>query len=88
MAGTLIVYLSNTGETALNVDAEDNPQDPAPGLDVSSETLTIAPGGRSPLDIIIEESPMPRRSTRPGFGSMCGRRVEVTSQIICLLAYV
>ncbi len=54
--GVLIVYLWNIGNKTLDVNAEDNLRAVSPGFSVHSETVTIPPNGRTPLNITIERS--------------------------------
>ncbi|MFQ6122467.1 MAG: hypothetical protein ACE5LA_05335, partial [Dehalococcoidales bacterium] len=55
----LMVYLENEGEVALDVEfAEtENPRYAIPGFSVSSATVRVDPGERTPAAITIEESP-------------------------------
>lgn len=55
--GILVVYLWNNGNKTLKVNAEDNLNAVSPGFGVSSDTVTIPPNGRAPLNIKVERSP-------------------------------
>ena len=54
--GILTVYLWNTEDMTLKVNAEDNLRAVSPGFSVRSDTVTIKPNGRTPLDITIKRS--------------------------------
>lgn len=55
--GLLVVYLWNTGDRTLRVNAENNPRAMQPGMSVGSDVVTIPSGERTPLDIVIKQSP-------------------------------
>ena len=56
--GILTVYLWNTGQITFSVDAQDYWESMTPGFSVHSDTITLQPGQKSPLDIITEWSPV------------------------------
>jgi len=55
--GILVVYLRNAGDRTLQVNAEDNLRAVRPGISVGSDVVTIPPGERTRLEIVIKQSP-------------------------------